>query len=181
MIRLHVQLASNDNVYELHNYIFFTMPGLSEILHIATLSSRLEKWWSHSFTKILCEYSLVTTMLHYLCLHRHWCDANSRMCLLTCTWSSTLPQCSSPQHRVVPVSVFVSVIQRHCHIYVTKYYYIVIITPRYHIWTSILDGSSCKFHATDHSCYTWCLSVKNFTYLFLTVMLDYIFCHGLST
>ena len=33
MIGLHVQLATNDIVYELHNYIFFTMPGLSGILH----------------------------------------------------------------------------------------------------------------------------------------------------
>ena len=90
---------------------------------------------------------------------------------------------SAPLHNMqlyLWVSVFAWVIQRHCHIYVTKYYYIVIMTPRYHIWTSILDGSSCKFHATDHSCYTWCLYMKNVTYLFLTVMLDYIFCHGLS-
>ena len=67
-------------------------------------SSRLEKWCSHSFTNLLCEHSLVTTMLHYPCLHRRWCDGNSRMCLLTCTWSSTLPRCSSPQHTAVPAS-----------------------------------------------------------------------------
>ena len=124
MIGFHVQLATNDNVYELCNYNSLCLICLEYC--ILTLFTRLKNdaviyfinllieyhatfVWNtaylfYTFTNLLCEYSLFTAMLHYLHLHRRWCDANSRKCLLTCTWSSIPLQYSYPQHTAVPES-----------------------------------------------------------------------------